>query len=155
MIFARLEPATQEHIKKSSYDVFQHMPAIRDFQGEVADFMLRFGHLSDSGNDFSSVPWREKPDMVINLLTQEAIDEIHSTKVCFDDLKLSRLTSSWARLLYDKARKLRLYREQISSLYTLAYGCFRPYYLSLGNRFTDRGVLAEPEDIFFLDAERD
>jgi len=85
------------------------------------------------------------------LLTQEALDEIHSTKVCFDDLKLSRLTSIWIKLWHDKARKFRLYREQISSLYTLAYGCFRPYYLSLGSRFTDRGVLAEPEDIFYLD----
>jgi phosphoenolpyruvate synthase/pyruvate phosphate dikinase len=149
--FSRLDPATQEQIKKSSYDEFQQMPGIQDFQGKVSDFMVHFGHLSDSGNDFSSVPWREKPDMVIRLLTQESLDEIHATKVCFNDLKLPRLTSIWVRLLYDKARKFRLYREQISSLYTLAYGYFRRYYLSLGSRFSDSGVLAEPEDIFYLD----
>jgi phosphohistidine swiveling domain-containing protein len=149
--FSRLDPATQEKIKKSSYDEFQHMPCIRDFQEKVADFMARFGYLSDSGNDFSSIPWRENPDMVIQLLSQEPIAELHAAKVSFNDLKLPRLTSIWARLLYDKARKFRLYREQISSLYTLAYGCFRPYYLALGRLFSARDVLSEPEDIFYLD----
>jgi phosphohistidine swiveling domain-containing protein len=149
--FSRLDPATQEQIKKSSYDEFQHVPGIRDFQEQVADFMVRFGYLSDSGNDFSSIPWREKPDMVIKLLSQEPVAELHAIKVSFNDLKLHRLTSYWIKLLHEKARKFRLYREQISSLYTLAYGCFRPYFLALGSRFTACGVLSEPEDIFYLD----
>ncbi len=149
--FSRLDPATQEKIKKSSYDEFQLVPGIRDFQGKVADFMVRFGHLSDSGNDFSSVPWREKPDMVIKLLSQEPVAELRAAKVSFNDLKLPRLTFSWVKLLYEKARKFRFYREQISSLYTHAYGCFRPYFLALGRHFTALGVLSEPEDIFYLD----
>jgi pyruvate,water dikinase len=149
--FSRLDPANQEHIRQSSYNEFMNIPGINDFQGKVSAFMVRFGHLSDSGNDFSSVPWREKPDMVLNLITQEPTQEVDKVKVRFDDLKLPKLTSIWAKRLYDKARKFRLYREQISSLYTLAYGCFRPYFLALGSHFTARGILSAPDDIFYMD----
>lgn len=149
--FSNLDPATQAHIRRSSYDEFQQMPGINHFQGKVSDFMVRFGHLSDSGNDFSSVPWREKPDMVMNLITQEPAQEVHTVRVRFDDLKLPRLTSYWMNLLHKKARKFRVYREQISSLYTQAYGSFRPYFLELGSLFTVRNLLTEPEDIFYLE----
>jgi pyruvate,water dikinase len=149
--FYNLDTATQEHIRQSSYDEFQQMPGITHFQEKVSDFMVRFGHLSDSGNDFSSVPWREKPDMVMMLITQEPLPEAHTIKMRFDDLKLPRLTSYWVSLLYRKARKFRLYREQISSLYTQVYGSFRPYFLELGSHFTTRNLLTEPEDIFYLD----
>lgn len=149
--FHNLDPATQAQIRRLSYEEFQQMPDITHFQGKVSGFMVRFGHLSDSGNDFSSVPWREKPDMIMNLITQEPTQEVDKVKVRFDDLKLPRLTSCWVRLLHRKARKFRLYREQISSLYTQAYGSFRPYFLALGSHFTALGVLSEPEDIFYLD----
>jgi phosphohistidine swiveling domain-containing protein len=149
--FHDLDPATQELIRRSSYNEFQQIPGIIHFQKKVSDFIVRFGHLSDSGNDFSSVPWRENPDMVMNLITQEPTQEAHTVKVRFEDLKLPRLTSYWMNLLYRKARKFRLYREQISSLYTQAYGSFRPYFLALGSNFHARDLLSEPGDIFYLD----
>ena len=31
-------------------------------------FIERFGHLSDSGNDFSKEPWRETPDLVLRMV---------------------------------------------------------------------------------------
>ncbi|NJD60626.1 MAG: hypothetical protein C3F13_01460 [Anaerolineales bacterium] len=149
--FHNLDPATQQYIRQSSYVEFQQLPGIPQFQEKVSSFMIRFGYLSDSGNDFSSVPWREKPDMVLKLITQGPVQEAHKAKVRYEDLNLPRLTSHWANLLYRKARKFRLYREQISSLYTQAYGSFRPYLLALGHHFTARGLLSEPEDIFYLD----
>ena len=87
----------------------------------------------------------------MNLITQEPMQEVHTVKVRFDDLKLPRLISYWASVLHRKARKFRLYREQISSLYTQAYGSFRPYFLALGSHFTARDLLSEPGDIFYLD----
>ena len=81
--FHNLDPATQEHIRQSSYDEFLNIPGINDFQGKVSAFMVRFGHLSDSGNDFSSVPWREKPDMVMNLITQEPTQEVDTSQAVF------------------------------------------------------------------------
>ena len=32
------------------------------------EFIARFGHLSDSGNDFTVVPWREQPGMILSLI---------------------------------------------------------------------------------------
>ncbi|MCK7530808.1 MAG: hypothetical protein MZV63_07050 [Marinilabiliales bacterium] len=31
------------------------------FPQQVAQLIEEFGHLSDNGNDFSAVPWREQP----------------------------------------------------------------------------------------------
>jgi pyruvate,water dikinase len=149
--FQNLDPISQQDIRQSSYEESLQLPGIPQFQEKVSSFMIRFGHLSDSGNDFSSVPWREKPDMVINLITQDPAQEVNKVRLCYGDLNFPRLTSHWANLLYRRARKFRLYREQISSLYTQAYGCFRPYFLALGRHFTARGLLSEPADIFYLD----
>jgi pyruvate,water dikinase len=56
----------------------------------------------------------------------------------------------WFRVVLDRARQFRLFREQVSFLYTYAYGLFRPYFLALGKSFTARGLLSMPEDIFYL-----
>jgi hypothetical protein len=42
------------------------------FQQEVDQFLARFGHLSTSGNDFSAVPWRETPDLILQMIATEA-----------------------------------------------------------------------------------
>jgi pyruvate,water dikinase len=43
-----------------------------------------------------------------------------------------------------------LYREQISSLYTLGYGLFRDYFLALGNHLASREVIGNQDDVFYL-----
>jgi pyruvate,water dikinase len=69
---------------------------------------------------------------------------------CFTDLELSPIRRLMLGPVYRKARRFRLYRERISSLYTFGYGVFRPYFLALGEHFVRRGVLSCREDIFYL-----
>ena len=59
--YRALDLAAQEQISRSSYAEFQQLPGIAPFQQAVASFLDHFGHLSDSGVDFSAVPWREEP----------------------------------------------------------------------------------------------
>ena len=40
--------------------------------GISSGFLERFGHLSDSGNDFSVPPWSEQPDAVVSLAVDHA-----------------------------------------------------------------------------------
>jgi len=149
--FARLDPALREAVRGASYSEFLQIPGIASFQDQVAAFLERFGHLSDSGNDFSVTPWRERPELVLQLIAVEAESvKPPAEMVRFSDLALARPVRPLARLVHDRARQFRLYREQISSLYTYAYGLFRPYCLALAERLTARGVIAEPDDIFFL-----
>jgi phosphohistidine swiveling domain-containing protein len=121
------------------------------FQGDVAEFIARFGHLSDSGNDFSSVPWRETPGLILKMVAHYVPPERPAAeKQRFETLPLSPTRRLLLRPLYRRARQFRLYREAISFLYTLGYGLFRPYFLALGDHLARRGLIADREDIFYL-----
>ena len=64
--FNQLDEATRNIIKRSSYREFLGLGGIDPFIQKVQRFIEHFGHLSDSGNDFSAVPWRENPDAILS-----------------------------------------------------------------------------------------
>jgi phosphoenolpyruvate synthase/pyruvate phosphate dikinase len=151
--YQSLHPAVQQDLQRCTYDEFRHLPGIADFQDKVAVFLQRFGHLSDSGNDFTAVPWRENPDLVLRLIAQELqLDAPPTKKIRLADIEkqINPLTRGWMRSVYHQARRYRLHREEISHLYTYAYGLLRPYFLALGQHFSAQGILADPTDIFYL-----
>ena len=108
----QLDGATQQHLRACTYADFMRMPGISGLQQQVAAFSEQFGHLSDSGNDFSAVPWRENPDLILRLITTHQQHEgTHSQKIAFSDLPLrgwQRLPMTWlfrrARCIQDLAR---------------------------------------------------
>jgi phosphohistidine swiveling domain-containing protein len=148
--FTKLPLELQERIRTATYADFQKLEGLDEFQANVAGFIARFGHLSDNGNDFSSVPWRESPKMVLHLISSFVPtkgDESH--KINFGDIKPNGMT----RALYKRAREFRYLRERVSSLYTFGYGLFRYYYLAIGEILVRRGWLDDPVDIFYLTDE--
>jgi phosphohistidine swiveling domain-containing protein len=160
-------------MENASQDAFS-WPGMQAFQNDLTDFINHFGHLSDSGNDFSSVPWRENPSLVLQMIQAEAElykgaepysesspislagDSVRISsgtsdqKVTWETLKLNSMQRLGFRPIYQNARRYRLYREAVSSIYTYGYGQFRVYFLELGRRFVTFGFLAQPEDIFYL-----
>ena len=149
--FAKLPLELQEKIRTATYAEFQKLEGLDEFQANVAGFIARFGHLSDNGNDFSSIPWRESPEMILRLISSFVpAKEDESRKINFGDIKSNGMT----RALYKRAREFRYLRERVSSLYTFGYGLFRYYYLAIGKILVRRGWLDDPADIFYLtDAE--
>lgn len=151
--YRELEADVQARIRQSTYEEFCHLPGLEALQQEVARFLQRFGHLSDSGNDFSYVPWRENPDLILSMLAEYTPPPADArSKTRFTDLPLSgirRLALGW---VYRQARSFRLHRESVSSLYTYGYGLFRNYYLALADRMVSRGILSGREDLFYLSA---
>jgi pyruvate,water dikinase len=148
--FRALDPASQEQIRRSSYAEFQRLPGLGRFQQAVAQLLAHFGHLSDSGVDFSSVPWRENPDLILQMIVNSQEPDARVVrKTRYEDLPPA-LRRPLFNFAYRRARKFRYYREAVSSLYTYGYGLFRPYFLALGEKFTQRAILPAPEDIFFL-----
>ena len=149
--FNELDEVTKEIIKECSYQEFRALGGVDRFARQVACFIEHFGHLSDSGNDFSAVPWRENPDAILSMIvnyTQRK--ERPSQKIGFRELPLSSVTRLVLTPLYKRARAFRLYREAVGSLYTYGYGLFRTYFLSLGGYLVRRALLREREDIFYL-----
>lgn len=149
--YRALEPAMQEQISRSSYAEFQQLPGIAPFQQAVVSFLDRFGHLSDSGVDFSAVPWREEPQLVLQMIANyQPPDSKAAEKTRYADLPSALRRRPAFHLAYHRARKFRYYREAVSSLYTYGYGLFRPYFLALGEKFAQRNILPSPEDVFYL-----
>jgi pyruvate,water dikinase len=142
-----LDPGLRERIRNATYSELLQLEGIEDFSSKVAAFIVRFGHLSDNGNDFSSTPWRESPEIVMGLITDFVPEkEAGGSRIRLSQIKANRLL----RALYDRARDFRYLREQTSSLYTFGYGLFRYYYLAMGRILVRRGWIDTAHDIFYL-----
>lgn len=149
--FHALAPETQAAIRDGGYAVLCQRPEAHELAQAIDAYLARFGHLSESGNDFSVAPWRETPDLIVRLIAEEVQARPQArAPSSFDALPVPRWRRPWVRWLAARARRFRLYREQVSSLYTFGYGLFRTYFLALGERLTRRGVLSAQEDIFYL-----
>ena len=152
--YQQLSDSVRTEILDDEYATFCARPGIKAFQAGVTDFLEQFGHLSDSGNDFSVVPWREQPEIVLGMVARMSnAGDRHADKFTIDDLYVP-LRRRWLfKLSYRRARQFRVYREQISSLYTYGYGLFRNCFLALGDCLVQRGVISDREDIFFLELD--
>jgi phosphohistidine swiveling domain-containing protein len=149
--YRALDNDRQRAIDTSSYAKFRCLQGIDAFQRDVERFIRQFGHLSDSGNDFSSVPWQENPDLILKMITNYSAHERGAAhKVAFEKLALPPLHRPLIGAIYRKAREFRLYREAISFLYTFGYGLFRTHFLALGDHLVRGRLLESREDIFFL-----
>jgi len=106
-------------------------------------FKEKFGHLSDSGNDFSKRPWAEDDKILIRLIREHK----HSAS---DKKKIDLNTYSGLRRKYRKAVQYQILKERVSFLYTYGYSQFRRYFLELGSRLKNQDTLKTPDDVFYL-----
>ncbi|MCK6585843.1 MAG: hypothetical protein L6Q49_22285, partial [Anaerolineales bacterium] len=114
--FNELPMPVQEKIRSLSYRELKSVPEAGSFLQLVDKFIKRFGHLSESGNDFSKTPWREEPDKVIRMALDHAVSARDSQKTTWQTLKASAFLRIRMRPVYRRARIFRLLREQISSM---------------------------------------
>jgi pyruvate,water dikinase len=141
----------RSRISNSSYQEFLRLSRIGALQGKVQRFIDQFGHLSDSGNDFSSIPWRENQDLILKMMVNYSPPEDKTShQVRFEDLQISWLRRLFLRPIYRRARQFQLHREAVSFVYTFGYGLFRDYFLALGDHLTREGMIDAREDIFYL-----
>jgi len=142
-----LDPGIQEAILR---DGMNALPAT--LVPKVEAFLDKFGHLSDSGNDFSIPPWREIPDTVVRLIASQARDPRSSSRLHWREVShtLPRRHRPIGGLLHRRAGAFMHRREAVSSVYTFGYGQFRRYFLEVGRRLAGRAVLAEAGDVMYL-----
>lgn len=117
----------------------------------IDQFISRFGHLSDSGTDFSYPKWEEDPEMVFRMILSST-EPPERKGFC----PVEAMKGNGARIskgLYRRcirAGRMKLYREQISSLYIYGYGLFRRLFLKVGAALTADGIIDSPDDIYML-----
>jgi phosphohistidine swiveling domain-containing protein len=107
-------------------------------------FLERFGHLSESGNDFSRPAWRERPDLARQMAATPGREETRETP------KKVRFAEPMLRFVHCRAVAFRAWREKVNFCYTYGYGLFRPHFLRLGELMVGQGWLEDRDDVFLL-----
>jgi pyruvate,water dikinase len=149
--FRKLSPVQQEKIKKISYNDFLPLQGIDGFKAEMAGFLERFGHVSDSGNDFSCPPWRETPALILHIVANYENQMNQSTHQDIDILKHVPFFKKWLlHITLKKVQRNRRYKEAVSYLYTYSYGLLRNLFLNMGVLYKQKGYIETTEDIFLL-----
>jgi pyruvate,water dikinase len=124
-----------------------------DARRALDEFLERFGHLSDSGNDFSVPAWTEQPELVARMALDHAeAAPSRGARSWRDTLDgLGPLARRSTRFFWNRASAFADHREHVSFVYTYGYGLFRPLFLEAGRRLLRRGMIDDPEDIMYLD----
>src|SRR6056297_482848 len=117
---------------------------------DIDKFLKTFGHLSDSGNDCSSIPWRETPDLIRQMVVQQKVVNDKQKILNFKDLKLPWIQRILIGSVFNRTSRFTVSREKISSLYTYGYGQFRTCFVRLGEELVKQGIIDDREDIYYL-----
>ena len=159
--FPGLRDYDPQYLVRRNYELWMHLPAaykkmvkkyadlanlsgpeeILVLQNEFNNLLERFGHFSESGNDFSYPPWREDPEFLFNMVRHEP------------GIRNIEQPVRMRGRIYHRAGKYRLYREMISSEYTRGYGLFRDLFLKTGKYMAGAGMIKQTEDVFLLTLE--
>jgi len=149
--YQALEPRFRDCLSQGDLQFLGQEPALSDFHRHFLEFLDRFGHLSDSTVDFTSIPWRESPEMILRLVCEFSPAEPKQARnISLQDLKSKGLNFRYLSIVYQRARTFRLYREMYSSLYTYTLMLLRDHFHALGACLVVDGQLSCWEDVFFL-----
>jgi phosphohistidine swiveling domain-containing protein len=143
-----LPPALKETC--TTYEALKQEEGAAQIKEEIQDFMERFGHFSESGNDFSYPKWQEDPEFVFRMILNHTEAKREHEAIAFKEIRYSKLRHPMLESSYRKAGRFKVYREQVSSLYILGYGLFRNLFLKLAEAFREEGLLDTLDDIFYL-----
>ncbi|MCU0473332.1 MAG: PEP-utilizing enzyme [Bacteroidales bacterium] len=145
-----------ENLKEKcvSLEELRSVKEASDIVREFDRFLKDFGHLSESGNDFSFPKWEEDPELVYKMIMSSSPYENRSGMYSLNEMQQKgfRISRSLSKI-YKKAGNFKVYREQISSLYIFGYGLFRRLFIMLGKDLAGRGIIDSEHDIFFLRKE--
>jgi len=150
-MYWQLDEQERESIHVQGWKSLADLNGSEAFPTELEDFFEAFGHMSDSTSNFAHKPWRETPDMILQLIADFKLAQGGSdNKLRYQDLHVGGMKGRMLETFYRRARQFRLFREMYSSLSSYQLMLLRSYYLALGERLVEADVLAEADDIFFL-----
>lgn len=152
--YLNLSEPLQYEISRCNFKDFQKLDGTEAFRNSFNTFIEQFGHMSDRTGVFDTIPWRETPELILELIRNFEIDKDKTNhKIKYQDVKLSGMSGWLFRIFYKRARLFYVFREKYSSLYTYTLMLFRVYFLAISDRMVAQGLLDSREDIYFLQEE--
>ncbi len=152
---SRLSEELKNELKSANPTEILESRDLGEFGQLFKSFIDRFGHLSDSNNDFSHPQWRENLPLLLKVIegygrpkspTEAEAMPDHTHSDPFRTL-LSRIISG---IFTSNVLAYRAYAAQVGSLYAYGYSLFRPSFLHLGVLFKNRGLIEDADDILYL-----
>ncbi len=149
--FLELDKESQAIIASGDYSRFEEMEGIEIFKAEFQRFIDEFGHMSDRTVLFDSVPWRETPGLILELISSfELPKERILDRKEFAEVKGRGVLGWIMKVFFERSQQFYLLREQYGSLYTYTLMLFRVYYRALGARMAAQGLVSSKDDIYYL-----
>ncbi len=160
-----LSPAAQADLAARRTAALRERADLAGFGEALDNYLVRFGHLSDSGNDLSLPTWREDPDHVVDLVLahrerpdangNEAPGRGNGAGADIDEIlaRVPRARRPFVRLLWRRAGAFRVYRDAVGATWARVYGLYRPTFLAIGDRLMAGGDLDARDDVFLLTAD--
>ena len=147
-----LAPDAREALAAGRWAALEARPGLLGLRREIDDALARFGHISESANDFSRPTWREDRDAVVDLVLAhpERGAPVERLDLAAVEARMPRARRPLVRLLWRRSGAFHVYRDAIGGAWTRCYGLFRGTFLALGTRLVERGVVDLPDDVFYL-----
>jgi len=150
-MYQGLPGETRLRVESAGYNDLSAIPEADDLKRHIDRSLSVFGHLGESGNDFSRETWQENPDLLLKTIIGYKSPEVgESERVEISDIKGGLTGATFLRFIYNRAVRYRVYRERTDFIYTRGYALFRPSFLHLGKLFRAKGYLESEDDIFYL-----
>jgi len=150
-VYLNLPPSDKSEIKTLNYIEFAEKYGGSKLSNGISEFLLKFGFLRESGNDFSTPAWIEIPDVVLKMVLNFEVPQLKKyTLTETNDLASKVFTSPISKFMLSRSIKFQEYRETVNHLYMYGYGLFRPYFLQLAEILVKKIKLTDIGDIFYL-----
>ncbi len=141
-------------------------PGAGEFRRRLADFLIKYGHRSVMEAELAAPAWEEDPNAVLGLIKnfvelppevapdriveRQAAERLEATR--FIEGRLGPVRRRLFRFLRGQAQLYVSLREQTKSLWMEVTHVIRRIYRELGRKLHGAGLLADPQDIYFLTA---
>jgi phosphohistidine swiveling domain-containing protein len=144
------------------------LPQTKPFLEIWNDFMARHGHHCRAEIELGNPRWFESPDYILGIIRSyiccinktnplENREEINRQRRSLEQYCRRQFSNPIKRLIFDhllvRSQNCALFRENIKSEAVKLLAAMRKLLIELGHRLHASGVLAEPDDIFFLRVE--
>ena len=146
-------PENEKVIFQSSSLEEEYSGVLKEIGHEIQKYLQTFGHLSESGNDFSKPQWKENQELVRHMIInfKKTPEKFSSGNSSISSDNLPR--SLFFRFIFRNALYYLEYRERVNHLYTYGYSLFRQHFLGLGSLWKDKNYISSEDDIFYLSRE--
>jgi pyruvate,water dikinase len=163
------EPEVQEILRSTPsaqcQEVLQQHPKGQEWCKRLAAFLAKYGHRAPREFDLACPRWNDQPAIIIDLLKmylkaqQENADpREHFQRQAKQRQELAkkacqRVFFLWRplfRLLLFLAQKFLPHRETPKHLFMMFFQLIRRHVVELGKRLSQRGVIADSDDIYHL-----